>query len=41
MKTIPTEPIGSIPQPLASIEGWRAFLADQIAQAELGAIEDL
>ncbi len=38
MKTIPTEPIGSIPRPLALIEARKAFLAGQLARAELDAL---
>jgi len=38
MTTIPTEPIGSIPRPLALIEARKAFLAGRLAQAELDAL---
>lgn len=38
--SIPTEPIGSIPRPLALIEAARAFHAGQLAQPELDALYD-
>jgi 5-methyltetrahydropteroyltriglutamate--homocysteine methyltransferase len=38
MISIPTEPIGSIPRPLAVIEARKAFLAGQLAREELDAL---
>src|SRR3990172_1712371 len=40
MKTIPTEPIGSIPRPPSLIEARKAFQAGRLAQAELDALCD-
>src|SRR3990172_10756573 len=40
MKTIPTEPIGSIPRPPSLIEARKAFQAGRLAQAELDSLYD-
>lgn len=40
MKMIPTEPIGSIPRPLALIEAYKAFRAGEITKLELESVTD-